>query len=50
MGEIAESSSVGEFHPHALSEPDVNSRTHLAAIDSRSNTALPYVIAPPIAG
>jgi len=30
---IAMSSSVGESHPHALPEPDVNLSTHPAPID-----------------
>ena len=35
MGQLllVESSSVGESHPHALPEPDVNLSTHPAPID-----------------
>jgi hypothetical protein len=46
---IAESSSAGEFHPHALTEPDVNLSIHPALI-VQPLTASPYSLIPPISG
>jgi len=48
-----ESSSAGEFHPHALTEPDVTVSHHPALIIRPQVSylaALPYSLAPPIAG
>jgi hypothetical protein len=48
---VNESSSAGEFHPHALPEPDVNLSIHPALIIQLPSPAtLPYPLAPPISG
>ena len=47
----AESSSPGEFHPQALTDPDVNVSAHPALIiQSLFSATLPYLLAPPITG
>ena len=46
-----ESSSPGEFHPQALTDPDVNVSAHPALIiQSLFSATLPYLLAPPISG
>jgi hypothetical protein len=48
---IEESSSPGEFHPQALTDPDVNVSAHPALIiPSLFSATLPYLLAPPIIG
>jgi hypothetical protein len=45
------SSSPGEFHPQALTDPDVNVSAHPALIiQSLFSATLPYLLAPPITG
>jgi len=45
------SSSPGEFHPQALTDPDVNVSAHPALIiQSQFLTTSPYPLAPPIPG
>jgi len=47
----AKSSSPGEFHPQALTDPDVNVSAHPALIiQSLFLTTLPYLLIPPITG
>ncbi len=46
-----ESSSPGEFHLQALTDPDVNVSAHPALIiQSLFSATLPYLLAPPITG
>jgi len=46
-----ESSSPGEFHPQALTDPDVTVSRHPALIIQLPSPAmLPYPLAPPISG
>ncbi len=46
-----QSSSLGEFHPQALTEPDVTVSRHPAPIiQSPFIATLPCFLAPPIAG
>jgi len=47
-----ESSSPGEFHPQALTDPDVNVSAHPALIIPLLPfiTTLPYLLVPPITG
>ena len=47
----AKSSSPGEFHPQALTDPDVNVSAHPALIiQSLFLATSPYLLAPPIPG
>jgi len=49
--EDVESSSPGEFHPQALTDPDVNVSAHPALIIPLPFiTTLPYLLVPPITG
>jgi len=49
--EVNESSSPGEFHPQALTDPDVTVSRHPALIIQLPSPAtLPYPLAPPISG
>jgi len=46
-----EPSSPGEFHPQALTDPDVTVSRHPARIISpQSSSGLAYPLAPPITG
>jgi len=49
---VVESSSPGEFHPQALTDPDVNVSAHPALIIPLLPfiTTLPYLLVPPITG
>ena len=48
---IIQSSSPGEFHPQALTDPDVTVSRHPALIiELPSLATLPYLPAPPISG
>jgi hypothetical protein len=48
---LALSSSPGEFHPQALTDPDVNVSAHPALIiQSLFLATSPYLLAPPIPG
>jgi hypothetical protein len=48
---VEESSSPGEFHPQALTDPDVNVSAHPALIiQSLFLATSPYLLAPPITG
>ena len=49
---FGESSSPGEFHPQALTDPDVNVSAHPALIIQQSLflATLPYLLASPITG
>ena len=48
---FGESSSPGEFHPQALTDPDVTVSRHPALIIQLPSLAtLPYLMAPPISG
>jgi hypothetical protein len=48
---VNESSSPGEFHPQALTDPDVNVSAHPALIiQSLFLATSPYLLAPPITG
>jgi hypothetical protein len=49
--QVNESSSPGEFHPQALTDPDVTVSRHPALIiQLLSPATLPYPLAPPISG
>jgi hypothetical protein len=51
MLEAEESSSPGEFHPQALTDPDVTVSRHPALIIQLPFPAtLPYSLIPPISG
>jgi hypothetical protein len=48
---VVRSSSPGEFHPQALTDPDVTVSRHPALIIQLPSIAtLPYLLAPPITG
>ena len=49
--DLEESSSPGEFHPQALTDPDVTVSRHPALIIQLPSPAtLPYPLVPPISG
>jgi hypothetical protein len=50
LASFSAQSSAGEFHPHALTEPDVNLSIHPALIVQPLETAFPYSLIPPIPG
>ena len=51
ISETEESSSPGEFHPQALTDPDVTVSRHPALIIQLPSPAtLPYPLVPPISG